>query len=108
VTVARRLFGAFAGIIICSLPLAAQSTGAIRGRVLDSASSQALSNVSMTVEGTQPGVLTGLDGAFNFPSVVPGAHRVNSRRIGYHSTAVAVTALRRPRVSVSVDCPFHH
>ena len=56
--VARRLFGALAGIILCSLPLAAQSTGAIRGRVLDSASNVGLSNVMVTVEGTPIGAFT--------------------------------------------------
>jgi TonB-dependent starch-binding outer membrane protein SusC len=92
--VARRLIGALASIIIGSLPLAAQSTGAIRGRVVDSASNQGLSNVMVTVEGTSLGVFTNLEGAYTLAGVSAGAHRVHARRIGFHSTTrdVSVSA----------------
>jgi iron complex outermembrane receptor protein len=88
--VARRLFGALAGIILCSLPLAAQSTGAIRGRVLDSASNVGLSNVMVTVEGTPIGAFTNLEGVFSLTGVSAGAHQVHARRIGFHSTTLTV------------------
>jgi hypothetical protein len=70
-TVARRVVGILASVMICSLPVAAQSTGTSRGRVLNSASSRGLSNVGVTLEGLQLSVLASLDDAFNVPSDLP-------------------------------------
>ena len=47
--VVRRVLGVFAGVILSSMPLTAQSVGAIRGRVLDSASSIALAKVRTAI-----------------------------------------------------------
>src|SRR5439155_15377139 len=61
-----------------------------RGRVLDSASSIALANVSVTVQGTAFGTNTRTDGTFDINGVPAGPHRVQARRIGYHSSAISI------------------
>ena len=85
--VARRLLGVFASCIICSLPLAAQPTVAIRGRLLDSASSHEL---TVTTQAANTAT----------------AHR----RLAPQPAVLTerITALRRLPVSVVIDCPFHH
>ena len=65
-------------------PLGAQgSTGTITGRVLDSASRQPLSAVSLRLVGTQRGTMTREDGSFTLPAVPAGAQRVRASRIGF-------------------------
>ena len=59
------------------------STGTITGRVLDSASRQPLSAVSLRLVGTQRGTMTREDGSFTLPGVPAGAQRVRASRIGF-------------------------
>src|SRR5581483_3903439 len=59
--VAPRILAVLAGVVLCTAPLSAQAVGTIRGRVLDSATSQGLTNVTVTVEGTQLGAVTQTD-----------------------------------------------
>src|SRR5215831_10784288 len=101
--VARRVIGVLASIIIGSLPVAAQAPGNIRGRVLDSASNQGLSNVMVTVEGTAIGVFTNLEGAYSLTRVPAGARQVHARRIGYHSTTLTVNV----SAGSTVTADFH-
>ena len=84
--VARRPCGVFASSIICSLPLAAQPTVAIRGRVLDSPSSQELTVTAQPVNTAARLRLA--------PQAAVPAERT--------------AAPWRLPVSVVVDCPFHH
>jgi len=86
----RSVVASLAAVVLCSTALAAQ-TGSIRGRVVDSASSQPLPNVSVVVEGTQAGTLTRNDGTFDIAGVSAGAHSVRARRIGYAAHSVQVT-----------------
>ena len=51
----RSVLGTIAAVVCCTTSLAAQATGSVRGRVLDSASSQGLTSVSVLVEGGHPG-----------------------------------------------------
>ena len=83
--------GTFAGVILCSLNLHAQSVGAVRGRVVDSASSQPLANVRVAVNGTKAATASRLDGTFDLGGVPAGRVTLAVRRIGYHSTSVPVT-----------------
>jgi iron complex outermembrane receptor protein len=59
--------------------------------VVDSASSQALTNVSVTVEGTQYRTITRTDGTYDITNVPAGDHTVRIRRIGYATLVKPVT-----------------
>ena len=91
---ARSVLPSIAAVLLCASTLGAQGTGSVRGRVLDSASSQGLTNVSVLVEGTPLGVLTRGDGSFELNGVPAGARVLRARRIGYaaHTVSVTVTA----------------
>jgi TonB-dependent starch-binding outer membrane protein SusC len=89
--VVRRLIPALVGILICvAAPLGAQS-GNIRGRVLDSASTQPLPNATVTVEGTQHRANSRTDGTYDLIGVPAGTYGVRARRIGYGSSVQQVT-----------------
>jgi TonB-dependent starch-binding outer membrane protein SusC len=90
----RCLSRALAFSLLCAASLGAQgSTGVISGRVLDSASRQPLSSVSVRLIGTQRGTMTREDGSFTLPAVPVGAQRVRASRIGFgpQERAVNVT-----------------
>jgi iron complex outermembrane receptor protein len=87
----RSVVASLAAVVVCTSLLGAQTTGTIRGRAVDSASSQGLPNVSVIVEGTQAGTLTRGDGSFDISGVPAGAHSVRARRIGYAARSVQVT-----------------
>ena len=59
------------------------ATGTITGRVLDSASRQPLSAVSLRIVGTPRGAMTREDGRFTLPAVPAGAQQVRASRIGF-------------------------
>jgi iron complex outermembrane receptor protein len=88
---ARRALGVLAGLSIYAAPLAAQAVGAIRGRAVDSATAQTLPNVTVTVDGTQLGATTRVDGTFDITRVPAGTHRVTARRVGFRATSTTVT-----------------
>jgi iron complex outermembrane receptor protein len=72
-------------------PLTAQNaTGIVTGRVLDSASRQPLSAVSVRVVGTSIGALTKNDGSFSIGGVTAGAHQMRASRIGFAPQTVSV------------------
>jgi iron complex outermembrane receptor protein len=73
---------ALAGSLLCAAQLTAQ-TGTISGRVIDSASRQPLSAVSLRLVGTQRGAVTRDDGTYTLPSVPLGAQRIRASRIGF-------------------------
>jgi TonB-linked SusC/RagA family outer membrane protein len=79
----RCLSFALAGSLLCAAQVAAQGTGTINGRVLDSASRQPLTAVSLRIVGTQRGALTREDGSFTLAAVPAGAQRVRASRIGF-------------------------
>ena len=90
--VLRGLFPVIAGALLCVAQANAQGpTGNIRGTVVDSASKQALTNVSVTVEGSARRTITRADGSFDLAGVDVGAQRVRVRRIGYGTLVQAVT-----------------
>ena len=59
------------------------ATGTITGRVLDSASRQPLSAVSLRIVGTPRGTMTREDGSFTLPAIPAGARQVRASRIGF-------------------------
>lgn len=90
----RRLFSVMVAGLLSASQVAAQATGTVAGRVIDSTSQQPLSNVTIAIPGTSLGALTRGDGSFTMPGVPAGAHRVHARRIGYglQERQVTVTA----------------
>src|SRR5688500_7941128 len=90
----RHIFPALTGIL-WSVALGAQSpSGTITGRVIDSSTQQPLTGVTVLVEGTRLGTVTGNDGVFRLGGVPEGNRDVRARRIGYQSQlrSVAVGA----------------
>jgi iron complex outermembrane receptor protein len=69
--------------LVAVASLGAQSTGTISGRVVDSASRQPLSAVSLRIVGTQRGTMTREDGTFSLAGVPTGAQRIRASRIGF-------------------------
>jgi TonB-linked SusC/RagA family outer membrane protein len=82
--VTRCALAAVLGSILIAGPVVAQSaTGIVTGRVLDSASRQPLSAVSVRIVGTATGALTRNDGTFTIGTVTAGLHQVRASRIGF-------------------------
>ena len=73
---------------VCGLflanPLQAQGArGSISGRVVDSTSQLPMQSVTVTIEGTQRGAITRIDGGFLLNDLPAGATRLRVTRIGY-------------------------
>ncbi len=72
---------------VCGLfmtnPLQAQGRGSISGRVVDSTSQLPMQSVTVTIEGTQRGAITRIDGGFTLVDVPAGTSRLRVTRIGY-------------------------
>jgi TonB-linked SusC/RagA family outer membrane protein len=79
----RCLSRALALTLLTAAGLGAQSTGTISGRVVDSASRQPLSAVSLRIVGTQRGTMTRDDGTYSLAGVPAGAQRIRASRIGF-------------------------
>src|SRR6266513_504027 len=80
-------------LLSLAVPLAAQNTGTITGRVIDTTSQQPLPGVGVPVVGTDRRTVTGEDGTFLLTDVPSGIHELQATRIGY--------ALQRQQVTVS-------
>ncbi len=102
---ARHAVPILALLSLRSLPLAAQNTGTITGRVTDSTTQQPLSGVMMQVVGTDRRTLTAEDGNFLLSDVPAGVQELRASRIGYglHQQQVAVTAGATERVELVLD-----
>lgn len=85
-------------------PALAQTTGTIRGRIVESGSQRPLAEAQIGVAGTQLGAATGANGEFTLAGVPVGARTVTVRRIGYLPTsrAVEVTAGGTVRLDVAL------
>ena len=59
------------------------SGGRITGLITDRTAGAPISNVSVTIVGTELGARTGADGKYTISDVPPGAKRVRAARIGY-------------------------
>jgi TonB-linked SusC/RagA family outer membrane protein len=76
---------------VASLPLDAQATGTIRGRVVEAGTQRPLSGVQVMVAGTPRGTLTNATGDYLLPGVPTGQHRVRAQFIGYTASEVTTT-----------------
>ena len=84
---------ATAVLAVCvSSPLAAQATGSVRGRVLESGTSQPIvgASVVIVVGGARLGELTGNNGTYVVRSVPAGQVLVRAIRIGYAPDTIRV------------------
>src|SRR5688572_29832332 len=86
----RSFLPALLGTVLWASALGAQATGTITGRVVDSTGAQPITGVTVVVEGTQRGAVTGGDGTFRITGVPAGTVSLRARRIGYISQAKTV------------------
>jgi TonB-linked SusC/RagA family outer membrane protein len=85
--VVRRLSLALLIGLVWSAQSSAQNpvppTGTITGRVVDATTQQPVADVSVIVEGTRRGAVSGADGTFTIVGVPAGSQTVRARRIGF-------------------------
>jgi len=103
--VARKLFPAIVGALICATQVGAQQGGTISGKVVDSASAQPLVGVQITVDGTDRRALTTTDGSYRLSAVPGGSQVVRARRIGYAGRSMTVTVPENATVSADFTLP---
>lgn len=83
-------------LIIPTLFLNAGTTGKLAGTVTDAASGDPLPFVNITIEGTQIGAATDIDGNYVILNIPPGNYNVRYQYIGYQPVLVE-------GVSISID-----
>jgi len=90
---------------LATAPLAAQNTGTITGRVMDSTAQQPLPGVIVLLVGTDRRTLTGEDGTFLLSDVPAGIQQLQASRIGYalQRQQVTVTAGETARVELALN-----
>ena len=97
----RGLMAAAVGGLIMANPLQAQGArGAISGRVVDSTSQLPMQSVTVTIEGTQRGAVTRIDGGFNLNDLPAGTARLRVTRIGYSPQSRDVAVVPGQTVNV--------
>ena len=94
-------------LCLMSLPLAAQDTGTISGRVMDSTSQQPLPGVTLQVVGTDRRTLTAADGTFQLTDVPAGTRQLRATRIGYSLKQQEVTVTAGATASVEIALNPH-
>src|SRR5688500_16100129 len=85
-----RLLLALSAPILFALPLGAQATGTVSGRVTEASTGLALQGVSVFASGTTSGALTRADGTYRF-NIVPGRYEIRSRFLGYAGRSETIT-----------------
>jgi iron complex outermembrane receptor protein len=84
------LVAALASVMVTA-PLAAQGTGIVSGRVIDSASQQPLVSATIRVIGTTSGALTRNDGSYTLSGIRPGPQQLRVTRIGFAAQVRPIT-----------------
>lgn len=72
VAFARCVIAATFGLLSCSLPVFAQSTGVVEGRIVNQASGDALGRAQVRIQGTNLEELTNEAGEYRFPQCPRG------------------------------------
>lgn len=99
--VVRRFALALLVGLFWSMRLGAQApTGTITGRVVDADTQQPVADVTVFVEGTRRGAVTGADGTFTIGGVPAGAQTVRARHIGFGAPVQTVNVPNGGSVSV--------
>ena len=70
-----------------------QGIGTVSGRVTDGALNAPLGQVSVRIDGTTRGTVSGADGAYTLSGLTPGTYEVTARRVGYQSLTKEVTVV---------------
>jgi TonB-linked SusC/RagA family outer membrane protein len=88
-----------------SVPLAAQATGTIRGRVVEAGTQRPIGGAQVSVVGTGRGTLTNAAGDFLLAGVTPGQIRVRAQFIGFAPSeqTVAVAADQPTRADFTLS-----
>ncbi len=86
----RLLIGAFTllCLILLSTSLFAQTTGKIRGQVLDASTGEGLPGANVYIEGTKMGAATDLNGDFYIINVRPGSYVLVVQMVGYETVKI--------------------
>lgn len=63
--------------------LVAQTTGVLKGKVIDKATKEPLPSVNVIIKGTYYGASTDFDGNFTIPKINPGVYVVEVKLLGY-------------------------
>ena len=74
---------AVAILSVSSLPLHAQGTGTIKGRIIDKSTKQPLGFANVVIVGTSKGAMSLDNGEFTITGVPVGTHRVKAMMMGY-------------------------
>ena len=99
----RRCWLALALLLGATVPLAAQVTGTIRGRVTDAGTGRPVGSASVIVTGTRIGAVTNDNGDYVLAAVPVGSQELTARRIGYGRVSRAVSVLAGAQVSADFD-----
>ena len=75
------------------LPLLAQATGTVRGRVVETSTGRALPDAQVTVGGTRIGTISSATGEFTLVNVPTGTRAVTARRIGYQPSTKTIAVV---------------
>ena len=75
---------------------AAAQGGGVRGRVIDTATKEALPGVSVLISGTTTGTSSGNGGEFSITGLQPGTYKVVLSSIGYEAERPAPSKWARP------------
>jgi TonB-linked SusC/RagA family outer membrane protein len=98
----RRLSVALVFLVLVAVPAAAQvPTGAVTGRVVDSATQQPLVAVAIRVVGTTRGTASRPDGGFTLAGLPVGTARLRASRVGFAPSEQTVTVTAGGTASVS-------
>lgn len=87
----RSILTVFLVCVAAASPLAAQSTGAFRGVVTDSATKQPIAGARVVVSGTTIGSVSRADGGYLVARVPSGTQSVRISAIGYEAQTRSVT-----------------
>jgi hypothetical protein len=75
-------------------------TGTVTGRIVDATTQEPVSDVSVVVEGTRRGAVSGPDGTFTIVGVPAGSQTIRARRIGFSAPVQIVVVPTSGSVSV--------
>ncbi len=81
---------AFAGIVVAAAPAASAQTGTVSGRVTDAKTSQPVADALISVEGSNQGTKTRVDGTYRI-ELSAGQHVIRAIRIGYIPISVSLS-----------------
>jgi TonB-dependent SusC/RagA subfamily outer membrane receptor len=90
-------------MLVRRAPAPARVDGTIVGRVTDGPTGTAIPAVSVQVEGTRFGAVSGEDGRFRITAVPAGTYTVVARRIGYAPRRQSVTVTGNQEVAANLS-----